>query len=76
MEPVHRNEMYSDETFQAFAAYINDDNVGPLSRIFGRDPLRMIKRQLGVNYSIGLPDEHLMMQTRQILNNYLGRDAY
>ncbi|CAJ1967180.1 unnamed protein product [Cylindrotheca closterium] len=76
MEPVHRNEMYSDEAFQAFAAYINDDDVGPLSRIFGPAHLRTVKQQLGIHYGIGEPDEDLVMQTRQILNNYLGRDAY
>eukprot|EP00526_Cylindrotheca_closterium_P024182 CAMPEP_0113650712 /NCGR_PEP_ID=MMETSP0017_2-20120614/27003_1 /TAXON_ID=2856 /ORGANISM="Cylindrotheca closterium" /LENGTH=192 /DNA_ID=CAMNT_0000563279 /DNA_START=78 /DNA_END=653 /DNA_ORIENTATION=- /assembly_acc=CAM_ASM_000147 len=60
-EPVNMNEMFSDAALQAFAAYINDDDSGPLSRIFGPDQLVVIRLHLGIHYDVGDPDRNLLI---------------
>jgi len=68
MEPNDGTMMFTDEAVDAFRSAINDDDFNPLSRIFVDGDIKRMKRQLGMSYGIGMPDEEMLDRTRQILN--------
>eukprot|EP00978_Attheya_sp_CCMP212_P032364 scaffold126144_cov24-Attheya_sp.AAC.1 len=67
--------MFTDEAVDMLLEVlaINDDDFGRLSRIFvDGDRLERIKRQLYMNYGIGMPGEEEMDQVRMALNRMGG----
>jgi hypothetical protein len=69
MTPDDGTQMMSDQAVDAFRSTIRDDDFEPLSLLFkDRKHLLSIKRTLGMNHGIGLPDDELLDEARMVLN--------
>ena len=61
-DKVTNEEMFSQETVDAFRTYMKEQDDGPLSRIFEPRYLRTLKQNLAVDYGYGVPDEEMIQQ--------------
>jgi len=66
-------QWFTDEAVDAFRSAINDDDFNQLTRIFNTDQMNMIRRHLGVNHGIGMPEEEQIDRARMALR-MLGAD--
>mmetsp|Transcript_5066 Transcript_5066/g.12087 ORF Transcript_5066/g.12087 Transcript_5066/m.12087 type:complete len:98 (+) Transcript_5066:1540-1833(+) len=69
-DPNTNKETFSQEAVVAFQKYMNDDDDGPLSSFFDPGYLRTVKRELGIHYHYGQPDEETIQDALEVLRMY------
>jgi hypothetical protein len=60
------HQMFSDQALDAYRSALEDEDFGPLSRIFGEAQMKYFKRRLG------MPSEDDMDKVRRMMNSNFG----